>query len=139
MHFCIRESKYGVQPLLIVLLVYLNVAVIMRIISLISFKRGPRAKEANHLKFTIQRPGDLIYIPSLRPHAILTLDTGKPTILSGWNASTITDTTIITKTLAEYNVGVRRGTWRKILLTQGREALRNRYFQKHMCIFGKKS
>ena len=94
------------------------------------FQTGPREKEkeANYLRFTIQRPGDLIYIPSLRPHAVLTLNTGKPTILSGWDASTIADTTIITTTLDEYNVRVRRGTWRKILRTQGREALRNWVF-----------
>ena len=91
-------------------------------------QRGPRDKEANYLRFTIQRPGDLIYVPSLRPHAVLTLDTGKPTILSGWDASTIADSTIITRTLDEYIVGVRRGTWRKILRTQGREALRNWVF-----------
>ena len=92
------------------------------------FQRGPREREASYLRFTIQRPGDLIYIPSLRAHAVLTFDTGKPTILTGWDASTIADSSIITRTLDEYNVGVRRGTWRKILRTQGREELRKWVF-----------
>ena len=59
-------------------------------------------------------------MPSLRPHAVFTLE--------GWDVSTIADSTIITRTLVEYNVGERRGTWRKILRTQGREALRNWVF-----------
>ena len=62
-------------------------------------------------------------IPCLRPQAVLAIDTGKPTILSGWDASTSADSTIITRTLDEYNVEVRRGTWRKILRRQRREAL----------------
>ena len=62
------------------------------------FQRRPREREASYLRFIIQRPGDLIYVPSLRPHAVLTLDTDKPTILSGWDASTIADSTIITRT-----------------------------------------
>ena len=73
------------------------------------FQRGPREREASYLRFTIQRPGDLIYIPSLRAHAVLTFDTGKPTILSGWDASTIADSSNITRTLDEYNEGGRRG------------------------------
>ena len=68
------------------------------------FQRGPREKEANYLRFTIQRPGDLIYIPSLRAHAVLTLDSDRPTILSGWDASTIVNSNVITRTLDEYNV-----------------------------------
>ena len=32
--------------------------------------------------------GDLIYIPHLLAHAILTLNTGSPTIFSGWDAAT---------------------------------------------------
>ena len=92
------------------------------------FQRGPRERESSYLRFTIQRPDDLIYIRSLRAHAVLTFDTGRPTILSGWDASTIADSSIITRTLDEYNVGVRRGTWRKILWTQGREELRKWVF-----------
>ena len=101
------------------------------------FQKRATCKGGELFKVYYSTAGGLIYIPSLRPHAILTLDTGKPTILSGWDASTITDTTIITKTLAEYNVGVRRGTWMKILRTQGREALRNRYFQS-ICVYSEK-
>ena len=86
-------------------------------------QRRLREKEAKYSRFTIQRWGDLIYVPSLRPQAGLTLDTSKPTILSGWDASTIADSTITTRTLDEYTVGVRRGTWKKILRTQGREEL----------------
>ena len=43
-------------------------------------QRGPRERESRYLQFTLQRPGDLIYIPHLLAHAVLTLDTGSPTI-----------------------------------------------------------
>ena len=45
-------------------------------------QRGPREREARFLKFTLQSPGDLIYIPQLLAHAVLTLDTSSPTIFS---------------------------------------------------------
>ena len=44
--------------------------------------RGPRERVTRYLQFTLQRPGDLIYIPHLLAYAVLTLDTGSPTILS---------------------------------------------------------
>ncbi|MEO1764958.1 MAG: hypothetical protein AAFR83_24090 [Cyanobacteria bacterium J06629_18] len=91
-------------------------------------QRGPRDKETRYLRVTIQRPGDLIYIPHLRPHAVLTIDTGKPAILSGWDACTIADVTIIKRLLDEFTLGVRRGTWRKIMRTKGREELRSWVF-----------
>ena len=91
-------------------------------------QRGPRDKEAIYLMFTVQRPGDLSYIPSLRPHAVSTIDTGKPTILSGWDASTIADSFILIRTLDEYNIGLRRSTWRKVPRTQDKDELRNWVF-----------
>ena len=51
-------------------------------------QHGPREREMPYLPFTLQRPGDLIYIPHLVAHAVLTLDTGSPTISSGWDAAT---------------------------------------------------
>ena len=39
-------------------------------------QRGPRERESPYLQFTLQRPGDLIYIPHHLTHAVLTLDTG---------------------------------------------------------------
>ena len=33
-------------------------------------QRGPREQEARYLQLTIQRPGDLIYIPHLLAHAV---------------------------------------------------------------------
>ena len=76
-------------------------------------QRGPRERESRFLQFTLQRPGDLIYIPHLFAHAVLTLDTGSPTILSGWDAATTTNQQIIVQTLDEYTFGVRRGKWRE--------------------------
>ena len=92
-------------------------------------QRGPRDKESQYLRFVIQRAGDLIYIPHLRPHAVLTMDSGSPAILSGWDASTIADETVITRVLDEYTIGVRRGTWRKILREKGRDELRKWVFE----------
>ena len=91
-------------------------------------QRGPREREARYLHFTIQRPGDLIYIPHLLAHAVLTLDTCSPTILSGWDAATTSNQHVILQTLDEYTFGVRRGKWREIFRTKGLSALREWVF-----------
>ena len=77
-------------------------------------QRGPRERDSRYLQFTLQRPGDLIFIPHLLAHAVLTLDAGSPTILSGWDAATTTNQQIIIQTLDEYTFSVRRGKWREI-------------------------
>ena len=77
-------------------------------------KRGPGERKARYLQFALQRPGDLFYIPHLLAHAVLTLDSGSPTILSRWDAATTTNQRIIIQTLDEYTFGVRRGKWREI-------------------------
>ena len=43
---------------------------------------GARERGAQYLYFAIQRPGDLIYIPCLLAHAVLTSDSGSPTVSS---------------------------------------------------------
>ena len=91
-------------------------------------KRGPREREARYLYFTIQRPGDLIYIPHLLAHAVLTLDTGSRTILSGWDATTTSNQRVVLQTLDEYTFGVRRGKWRENLRKRGLSALREWMF-----------
>ena len=58
-------------------------------------QRGPREREARYLRFTLHRPGELIYIPHLLAHAVLTLDTGSPTILSGRDAATTSNQHVI--------------------------------------------
>ena len=58
-------------------------------------QRCLREREARYLQFTVQRPGDLIYIPHLLAHAVLTLDTGSPTILSGWDDATTSNQHVI--------------------------------------------
>ena len=78
-------------------------------------QRGPRERDARYSRYTIQRPGDLIYISHLLAHAVLTLETGSPTILSGWDAATTSNQHVILQTLDEYTFGVlRRGKWREI-------------------------
>ena len=89
---------------------------------------GPRERESRYLQFTFQRPGDLIYIPHLLAHAVLTLDTGSPTILSGWDAATTTNQQIIIQILDEYTFGVRRGKRREIFREKGLVALREWVF-----------
>ena len=69
-----------------------------------------------YLQFLFKRPGDLIYIAQLLAHAVLTLDTDSPMILSGWGVTTTTNQHNIIQTLDEYTFGVRRGKWRDILL-----------------------
>ena len=51
-------------------------------------QRGHRERESRYLQFTLQRLGDVIYIPHLLAHSVLTFDTGWPTILSRWDAAT---------------------------------------------------
>ena len=72
-------------------------------------QRGPRERGSRYQQFTLQRPGDLIYIPHLPAHAVITLDTGSPTIVSGWDAATTINQQIIIQNLNEYTFGVRRG------------------------------
>ena len=75
---------------------------------------GPRQRESCYLQFILQRPGDLIYIPHVLADAVLTLDTGLPTILSVRDAATTTNQQIVIQTLDDYTFGVRRGIWREI-------------------------
>ena len=91
-------------------------------------QRGPREREARYLQFTIQRPGDLIYIQHLLAHAVLTLDSGSPTILSRWDAANTSNQHVILETLYEYTFGVRRGKWREVFRTKGLSALREWVF-----------
>ena len=91
-------------------------------------QRGPREREARYLQFTLQRPGDLIYIQHLLAHAVLTLDRGSPTILSGWDAATTSNQYVILQTLDEYTFGVRRGKWREIFRKKSLSALREWVF-----------
>ena len=72
-------------------------------------QRGPRERDARYLRFIIQRPGNLKYIPHLLAHAVLTVDTGSPRILSRWNAGTTSNQQLFPQTLHEYTFGVRCG------------------------------
>ena len=91
-------------------------------------QRVPRERETRYLQFTLQRPGDLIFIPHLRAHAVLTLDTGSPTVSSRWDAATTTNEQIIIQNLDEYTFGVRRGKWCEIFRKKGLSALREWVF-----------
>ena len=96
-------------------------------------QHGPRERESRYLQFTLPRPGDLIHIPQLLAHALLTLDTGSPTILSGWEAATTTTTTTtsqrnIIQTLDEYSFGVRHGKRLELFREKGLSALREWVF-----------
>ena len=58
-------------------------------------QRDPHERDAGCLQFTKQRPGVFVYNPHLLPHALLTLDSGSPTVLSEWDAATTTNQKII--------------------------------------------
>ena len=77
-------------------------------------QRGPRERQSRYLQFTLQHPGDLIYIHHLLAQAVLTSDTGPPTILSGWDAAATTNQQIVMQTLDDYTFSVRRGKWHEI-------------------------
>ena len=93
-------------------------------------QRSPSERESRYLQLTLQRPGNLIYIPHLLAHAVLTLDTGSPTILSGWDAATTTNQQIIKQTLDEYTFDVRRGKWRESFREKVLVALREGVFPR---------
>ena len=86
-------------------------------------QRGPHEREARHLRFTIQRPGILIHVQHLLAHAVLTVDTGSPKILSGWDATTKSNQQTLLQRLYEYTFGVRRGKWREIFCKKCLSAL----------------
>ena len=91
-------------------------------------QRGPREREVRYLLFTLQRPGDLIYIPHLLAHAVLTLDTGSPTFLSGWDVATTSNQHVILQTPDEYKFGARRCRWHEIFPEEGLSAVREWVF-----------
>ena len=97
-------------------------------------QRGPRERESRYLQFTLQHPGDLIYTPHLLAHAVLTLVTGSPTILSGWDAATTTNQKIIIQTLDKNTLGVRRGKWREIFREEGLSAYVNGCFLQQQAL-----
>ena len=75
---------------------------------------GLRERETRFLQFIRQRPGDLIYTPHLLAHAVLILETGSATILSGCDTATTANEQIAIQNLDEYTFGVRRDKWREI-------------------------
>ena len=85
--------------------------------------RGALEREAQSLQITIHRPGDSIYIPHVLAHAVLTVDTGSPTVLSGWDNTSSTNRQIIFHSADEYASGVRRGKWLEIFCTKGLSAI----------------
>ena len=87
-------------------------------------QRGPREGKARFLRFNIQRPGNLIHLPHLLAHAVLTVDASSPTFLSGWDAATTSNQQVTLQTLDEYTFGVRRGEWCEIFRKKGLSALR---------------
>ena len=91
-------------------------------------QRGPRERGARFLRFTIQRPGNLIYIPHLPAHVVLTVDMGSPTILSAWDAATTSNQQVIFQRLDEYTFGGRRVNWREIFPKKCLSALREWVF-----------
>ena len=62
-------------PLQVPVLTYLNVVVTLLKALKKQMQRGPREREARYLRFTIQCPGNSIYIPHFLAHAVLTVDT----------------------------------------------------------------
>ena len=87
-------------------------------------QRSPPERETRYLQFTLQRPVDLISIPHLLAHAVLSLDTGSPMSLSGCDAAASTNQQIKIQSLDAYTFGVRRGKWRQISRRNVSSALR---------------
>ena len=91
-------------------------------------QRSPREREALCLRFILQRSGDLIYIPHLLAHAVLTVDAGSITFLSGWDAATTSNEQVVFQTLDEYTFGVRPGKCLGIFREKGLSAFREWVF-----------
>ena len=92
-------------------------------------QRGPCEREERFLQFTLQRPGNLIYIPHLLAHNVSKFDTGSPKILSGWDTgATTTNQQRIIHFLDECTFGVRRPKWREFFRKKLFSALREWVF-----------
>ena len=76
-------------------------------------QRAPPERKTRYLLSTIQRPGDLSYIPDLLTHDVLALFAGSPTFLSGPGAATTSNQHFDIQTLDEYTFGMRRCKWRE--------------------------
>ena len=90
-------------------------------------QRGPREHEARCLQFSIECPGDLMFILHLA-HAVLTLDTGSPITLPEWDAVTTTNRQVIVQQLENCTFGERRVKWYEIFVKKGLSALQEWVF-----------
>ena len=91
-------------------------------------QRGPCEREVPYLRFTIQRSGDLIYIPHLFAHAVSILDTMSSAILSGWDAATTSNQKVSSSNAEWVFFGVRRGKRRETFREKCLSALREWVF-----------
>ena len=76
-------------------------------------QRAPREKEAAGIQFAVQRPGDLLYVPHLTAHSVLTFDLGTTTILAGWDCCNISKENLIVQLFDNFSPGGTRERWRE--------------------------
>ena len=71
-------------------------------------ERASRKRRYTLLQFANQQPGDMLYVPHLSFHSVLTPYLGTTTILAGWDCCTKEDTELITRLLNDFCPGALR-------------------------------
>ena len=80
-------------------------------------QRAPRETGTAGIQFAVQRPGDLLYVPHLATHSVLTFDMGTTTFLAGWDCCNISIQELIVQFFIIFhpeerrNVGVNSSGW----------------------------
>ena len=73
-------------------------------------QRAPREEEVAGIQFAVKRPRDLLYVPHLTTHSVLTLDLGTTTILAGWDCCNISNENLIVHLFDKFSTGRKKGT-----------------------------
>ena len=76
-------------------------------------QRALREKEAAGIPFPVQRPGDLLYVPHLTTHSVLTFDLRTTTILAGWDCCNISNENLIVQLFDNFSPGGTKERWRE--------------------------
>ena len=76
-------------------------------------QRAPREKEAAGIQFAVQRPGDLVNVPHLTTHSVLTFDLGTTTILAGRDCCKISFENVIVQLFDIFSQGGTKERWRE--------------------------
>ena len=70
-----------------------------------------RERDSLYIQFAVQRPGDLIHVPHLTTHSVLTYDMGTTTISAGWDCCNISNEKLNVQLIDNFLPGVTKERW----------------------------